>query len=259
MSDRVAPLGQDSVRAAIQRASQATGVDFSLLVRTAERESSLNTNARASTSSAVGAFQFTASTWLDMVRRHGAQHGLGQFATLLQNGNVDAATRDQILALRTDPEIAARMAAELTRENAATLRAQLGRAPTAGELYAAHVLGPAGAVKLIEAAANGAPNASALFPREAAANHGLFTSNGAPLSAQALLDRFSLDADVTFTAPQDHAPVTLPTDNAMMSPQLAQALFSLTLLPLLSSGEEEDQRNADPLNALMAYARTNQT
>src|SRR5262249_48041988 len=90
---------RDDVCAAIQRAADATGVDFSLLVETAKRESALNADARARTSSAVGAFQFISSTWFDMVRRHGAEHGLGQYAAALQNGTASAQTRADILAL----------------------------------------------------------------------------------------------------------------------------------------------------------------
>jgi hypothetical protein len=149
------------------------------------------------------------------------------------------------------------MAAELARENASALQNQLGRAPTSGELYAAHVLGPGGAAKLIQASANGAASAASIFPREAAANHGLFYTNGQPCSAQALLDKFSLDADASFTAPAGHAPVQSSTDD-MMSPGLAQALFSLSLLPLLNSSSEDDENRSDPLSALTAYARTNQ-
>ena len=144
------------MRAAIQRGAEATGVDFSLLVQTARRESALNANARASTSSASGLFQFIDATWLDMVRRHGAAHGLGQYAHALQSGGVDASTRSDILALRSDPELSACMAGELARENAQALSSQLGRSPSAGELYAAHVLGSGGAARLIQAAAQGA-------------------------------------------------------------------------------------------------------
>jgi hypothetical protein len=164
MSDPIAPAGPEAVRAAIRRAADATGVNFSLLVETARRESAMNPNARAGTSSATGLFQFIESTWLDMVRRHGAEHGLGAQAAALRNG-ANAATRQDILALRSDPEMSARMAAELARENATTLQARLGRAPNAGELYAAHVMGPNGALRLIEAAQQGAPSAVALFPR----------------------------------------------------------------------------------------------
>lgn len=265
MSDRIAPVAPETnVRAAIQRAADRTGVNFDLLVQTARRESALNANARAGASSATGLFQFIDSTWLDMVRRHGAAHGLGQYAQALQSGGVDAGTRADILALRTDPELAACMAGELTRENAAALSAQLGRAPSAGELYAAHVLGSGGAARLIQAAAEGAPNAAALFPREASANRGIFYASGQACSAQAVLDRLNLDASTSIgeASMQNDAPsgarTTYPRDG-MMSPALAQTLFNLALLPLLSSGApEDDQRRSDPLAAFSAYTRSSQ-
>lgn len=251
MSEPIAPVSQDGVRAAIARASQATGVDFSLLVETARRESALNPHARAGTSSATGLFQFIESTWLDMVRRHGAEHGLGAQANALRSG-VDAGTRRDILALRNDPEISARMAGELARENAQALQTQLGRAPSAGELYAAHVMGSGGALRLIEAAANGAPSAAAIFPREATANRGLFYADGAPRSAQALLARLDLDAGAGLAAPTPRTETAGAQADAPMSPELAHALFALALLPLLGTGEDEGR---DPLRALNAYQR----
>lgn len=251
MSDPIAPVAPDAVRAAIRRGADATGVNFSLLVETARRESALNPHARAGTSSATGLFQFIDSTWLDMVRRHGADHGLGAEAAALSRG-ADAATRREILALRNDPELSARMAGELARENAQALEARLGRAPNAGELYAAHVMGSGGALRLIEAAQQGAPSAAAIFPREAAANRGLFYANGEARSAQGLLDRLSLDASATI-GESAHARVEYGGEGEAMSPALAQALFHMALLPLLRSGEEEER--CDPLQALAAYQR----
>lgn len=253
MSNPIAPVGQEAVRAAIQRAAQATGVDFSLLVETARRESAFDAGAKASTSSATGLFQFIENTWLDMVRRHGARHGLGAEAAALQNG-AGADARQQILALRTNPELSARMAGELARENAASLQARLGRPPSAGELYAAHVMGPAGAGRLIEAAAQGAPNAAALFPREAAANAGLFYARGEARSAQQLLQRLSLDAEAGVGARGEAGRTEYARDGATMSPALAQALFTMALLPLLQNNEESQQR--DPARALDAYKRS---
>ncbi len=252
MSDPIAPVGQDGVRAAIRRAADATGVNFSMLVETARRESAMNPTARAGTSSATGLFQFIESTWLDMVRRHGPAHGLSAQSAALRQG-ADTGTRREILALRNDPELSARMAGELARENAAALQARLGRAPSAGELYAAHVMGAGGALRLIEAAQQGAPDASALFPREAVANRGLFYANGVPRSAQALLQRLSLDADATMNSAQPGR-IEYARSEAPLSPAMAQALFAFALLPLLRAGEE-DQRN--PLEALSAYGRTN--
>ena len=251
MSDPIAPVAPDAVRAAIRRGADATGVNFSLLVETARRESALNPHARAGTSSATGLFQFIDSTWLDMVRRHGADHGLRAEAAALSRGT-DAATRREILALRNDPELSARMAGELARENAQALEARLGRAPNAGELYAAHVMGSGGAIRLIEAAQQGAPSAAAIFPREAAANRGLFYANGEPRSAQGLLDRLSLDANASI-GEAAHARVEYGGEGEAMSPALAQALFHMALLPLLRSGEESERR--DPLQALATYQR----
>lgn len=253
MSDPIAPLGPDAVHNAIRRAADATGVNFSLLVETARRESAMNPNARAATSSATGLFQFIDSTWLDMVRRHGADHGLGPQAAALSNGP-DAATRRDILALRSDPELSARMAAELARENANTLQARLGRAPNAGELYAAHVMGAGGAIRLIEAAQQGAPSAAAIFPREANANRGLFYTNGEPRSAQGLLDRLSLDADASMGAGSRGRIEYGRDESEMMSPALAQALFNMALLPLLR-GTGDEHETQDPLRALAAYTR----
>lgn len=255
MSEPLAPITHDGVRAAIARASRATGVDFSLLVETARRESALNPNARAGTSSATGLFQFIDSTWFDMVRRHGDEHGLGAQAAALRQG-ADAATRRDILALRSDPEISARMAGELARENAQTLQAQLGRPPSAGELYAAHVMGAGGAARLIEAAASGAPSAAALFPREAAANQGLFYANGAPRSAQALLARLDLDASASGAAPARPMRETAAPHETPMSPELAHALFAIAMLPLIGGGDNEAR---DPLRALDAYQRASRT
>src|SRR5689334_11742651 len=69
---RIDPTVSESIR----RASRATGVDFGYLMAEAAQESGLRADAKASTSSATGLFQFTEGTWLDMVRRHGAEHGL---------------------------------------------------------------------------------------------------------------------------------------------------------------------------------------
>ena len=48
---------------ALTRAGDKNGVDFGYLLQTAMRESSLNPEARAATSSAVGLFQFLWTTY----------------------------------------------------------------------------------------------------------------------------------------------------------------------------------------------------
>lgn len=177
---------RSGVEAAIHRASSRTGVDFDYLMRTAQRESAMNPLARARTSSAAGLFQFIEQTWLATLKTYGPRHGYGQYADLIQRGadgrwRVEGSARNVVMDLRYDPHAASTMAAELTSANAAYLRGRTGREPTAGDLYAAHFLGPAGAARLIEeAAVRPHASAAALFPQAAAANRSIFYRDGRP-------------------------------------------------------------------------------
>ncbi len=74
------------VEAAIQRASESTGVDFSFLMRTANRESSMNPRAKAprprprassSSSSRPGC----------RLKQHGAKYGYARYADLITKGS----------------------------------------------------------------------------------------------------------------------------------------------------------------------------
>ena len=173
------------VEAAIQRASSATGVDFGFLMGAARRESGYNPSAKARTSSATGLFQFTEQTWLSTLKQHGAKYGYARYSDMIQHGTngrlyvAGGPARALVMDLRLDPHASALMAGELTADHAAYLRGRVGREPTAGELYVAHVLGPAGSAKLIDAVRD-APTASAasLFPEAAGANHGIFYKGG---------------------------------------------------------------------------------
>lgn len=172
------------VEAAIRRASNATGVDADFLIKTARRESAMDPAAKARTSSAAGLFQFIEQTWLGTVKAHGAKHGYGQYADLIHRGSdgrwrVDGSARNVVLDLRFDPQAASTMAAELTASNAAYLRGRTGREPGAGDLYAAHFLGPAGAAQLMEAMdRRPGASAAAIFPAAAAANRPIFYRDG---------------------------------------------------------------------------------
>ena len=174
------------VEAAIRRASDSVGVDFDFLMKTARRESALNPSARARTSSAAGLFQFIEQTWLGTVKKHGAQHGYGQYADLIHRGSdgrwrVEGSARNVVLDLRFDPHAASTMAAELTASNAAYLRGRTGREPGAGDLYAAHFLGPGGAAQLMQAMdRNPGGSAVAMFPEAARANRSIFYKGGRP-------------------------------------------------------------------------------
>ncbi|WP_421737227.1 transglycosylase SLT domain-containing protein [Caulobacter sp.] len=175
------------VESAIQRASSATGVDFTFLMGAAKRESGYNPAARAKTSSASGLFQFVDQTWLGTLKKHGSKYGYARYADLISQGadgryhvQGDEA-RKAVLGLKMDPHAASLMAGELASDHASYLRGRVGRTPTAGELYAAHFLGPQGSARLIEAA-NSTPGASAaaLFPDAAQANRSIFYRDGRP-------------------------------------------------------------------------------
>ena len=123
-----------AVLKSIRQASQSTHADFGYLMAQAAQESGFRSNAKAATSSATGLFQFVDSTWLDMVRQHGAKHGIGQLAeqiTYDAGGHphvADPTVRETILALRKDPKISAALAGEFARDN----KAEVERARSAG-------------------------------------------------------------------------------------------------------------------------------
>ena len=129
---------------------------------------------------------FIEQTWRATVKQHGAEHGYGQYADLIHRGGdgrwrVEGSARNVVLDLRFDPQAASTMAAELTASNAAYLRGRTGREPGAGDLYAAHFLGPGGAAQLMEAmASRPGTSAVALFPQAAAANRSIFYRDGRP-------------------------------------------------------------------------------
>lgn len=171
----------DRINQAFQAASETTGTSFEYLVRTAERESSMRPELRASTSSATGLFQFVEQTWLWMMKEEGGDFGLSHYSNAITsggNGRYDVADREmkrEILALRSDPTIASLMAGRLTQKNAAQLTDRIGRAPTDGELYIAHFMGAGGGARLINLAQS-SPDASAAqaFPAQASSNRAIF-------------------------------------------------------------------------------------
>ena len=179
---------------AIREGAQTSGVGFDYLLATAQRESSLNPSAKASTSTATGLFQFIEQTWLGVMKNAGPRLGLASYAdaiTASADGRytvADPAARQAILDLRRDPKVSAAMAGALTQRNGEALSVALGREPSAGDLYAAHVLGAKGASALI-ASAQATPSRPAALdlPEAAAANRSLFYDRaGRPRSASEL-------------------------------------------------------------------------
>jgi hypothetical protein len=184
------------ITAALQQASAKTGTDFNYLLKTAMRESSLDCNAKSSTSSACGLFQFTEQSWLGTMKQDGADLGLGRYADSISQDSrgryvvTDPAARREILALRKDPEISALMAGAYTNDSRDRLESRLGRSVNGGELYIAHFLGAGGASKLISSAEETPQTpADELFPAAAAANRSIFYGrDGTPRTAAEVYD-----------------------------------------------------------------------
>ncbi len=183
-----------NVLSGIRRASAATGVDFGYLMAQAAQESGFRSDAKASTSSASGLYQFIESTWLTMVRDHGAKYGAGDLAKAIESGPngeakvADPALRQRILDLRDDARLNAALGAEYARDNKARLEGALGRKATGSDLYLAHFLGPQGATQLLQAIdQNGSKAAADLLPKAAAANPSIFyDAEGNPRSVREL-------------------------------------------------------------------------
>jgi hypothetical protein len=207
-----------AVEAVIRRAADRTGVDFGFLLKTAKRESSLNPDAKARSSSAAGLFQFVEQTWLGQLKRHGAKHGYGAFAAMIEQGRdgrlrcANDEARRAVMDLRFDPSCASLMAGELASDHQAYLKGRVGREPTSGELYAAHFLGPAGAAKLIEAQGrNPDARAADLFPQAASSNRSIFFPKGRAASVGELYAGLTR----TPTAAAEAAPARASTRKAV--------------------------------------------
>ena len=210
ISDRVMVAGQAVDRttlSGLKNASAKSGVSFQYLLAKAAQESSLKADAQADTSSAAGLFQFTKGTWLDMMKRYGAQYGYGDMAKKISTGAggksqvQDAASENKILALRENPEASALMAAQYARDNAALLHETLGRGVDAPDLYLAHFLGATGAGLLLGADKTDPDKAAAsLMPAAAKANRSVFfAADGTPRTAGEVVklvrERFSTQMD----------------------------------------------------------------
>ena len=165
----------------IVRAAQAVQTDPVLLMAVADKESSFITEVQAKTSSATGLFQFIERTWLGVVRDFGAKYGLTQEAALVVSGDngkpsvADAAERTRILELRRDPYLAALMAGEMLKRDAARISLRIGRELTLGEVYLAHFLGPDDAEEFLATVVDKPTSAAAqMLPGPARANRSIF-------------------------------------------------------------------------------------
>jgi hypothetical protein len=179
-------VGRD-VLTGIRDASLKTGVDFAYMLAKANQESGLQPDAVNGRSTASGLFQFTRQTWLDMVRTHGAKHGLGDVARQIEMdgrgrlGLADPQAEADVLSLRRNPRVSAIMAAEYALQNKSYLEHMLGRPASTTDIYLAHFLGPAGATTFLSASARFPDRPAAdLLPEAARQNAALFYQGGRP-------------------------------------------------------------------------------
>lgn len=199
-----------SVTKAIRQAARQSGLDFDLMLGVAQRESSLRPDARAATSSASGLFQFIDQTWLGAIKEHGAAIGLGEHASAItRTGDgftvADPARREEILNLRFQPAIAAKVAGRTLAAAKDRLTAALGREASGSEVYMAHFLGERGAVRMLSAGDEAV--AAAVDPRAARANAPLFYDGDRPLSVGEFKQKIALHLGQDEAVPPAERPV----------------------------------------------------
>ena len=205
----VPPHAHGAVLGSLRSAAARTGISFDFLLKTAQRESALDPNARTNSSTATGLFQFVEQTWFGVLNQYGAKFGFDDAANAItrsEDGKFSVAnpeTRKALLDLRKDPGASAMMAAALAGENRAHLETGLGRKVSDQELYLAHFLGPANAVKLLRA--DPGEIAATLFPAAARANPTIFFAGGVAATSGEVLHRLGISGEPASQAPPRHA------------------------------------------------------
>ena len=210
---------------AIQSASAKTGVDFSYLLQQAQIESSFKADAKASTSSATGLYQFIDKTWLSMVDKYGDKYGIS-----------DVSNKKDILELRKNPELCSLMAAEMASDNKEYLEKCTGQTAGSTELYMAHFMGPAGASKFLTAMdKNPDATAAALFPDAASANKNVFyDKSGRAKSLADVYAQFDKKFSITNDAIACSKPVEIPKESDSATENIMAAM-TISKSPLYSA------------------------
>jgi len=179
--------------------------DF-FLDRLMAAESGGRNDAKNPRSTALGPFQFLRSTFLDVTRRHFQAEIVGL-------------TEEEIAALRTEPALSRRVAAVYCKEIVRYLKDK-GLAPTFAYLRLAYLLGPADAVRIIQAQAE-TPVVSLLSVEVIAANPFMRDMSVAELIAKCKRD-LARDAN----DPYQHHEKSFPLQS-----QVARAPCNLRLAP----------------------------
>jgi soluble lytic murein transglycosylase-like protein len=123
----------------IDIAATVSGAPRGYLRALARQEGGDNPNAINHRSGASGLMQFTDGTWLSMMRQHGAAYGIPQ--NMLDEAQSKGQAREQILALRFDPEWSAIMGGHLFNHEADVMARRIGGQIRVADVYLGHFLG----------------------------------------------------------------------------------------------------------------------
>jgi hypothetical protein len=175
-----------------------------------------------------GPYRFGEGTWLRALKEDlpGGTSGYARSIFRTSGGRYYVPRQDerrQILSARDDEALAARAARAFAQANARVLSARLSRAPTAGELYMAHVFGPEAAASLIARVRSS--------PGEPAAKH-------VPELARTAKDLFGA-RPATFTLAELYAKLTARLAGAQAEARSAKRSSSL-MASMLQSGPTWD-------------------
>lgn len=185
-------------------------------------ESGGNPNARNPNSSAMGAGQFINSTWLDMVGRY-------------RPDLVQGKSPQEILAMRSDPQLSRDMTEAYAAQNGRTLT-QAGHEATPGNTYLAHFAGPKGAVSVLSADPN-TPVSDILTPEAVKANPFLARMTAGDLRAWA--DK-KMGGSAPVAQPAPATPVGPPM--GLLPPAQAGGLMAPPTFPVAPQAAQQQQQ-----------------
>lgn len=135
--------------------------------------------------------------WIELLFTHGHDADVALARRIFRTGSGHiyvpvADDRRDLLALKKNPVLVARVMALAARANSDDLEQLLGRSATMSEVFAAHVLGPKGAAELITAAAaNPRQPSIEVLPASALRYPQLFFERTRPRSAAGVLEMLS--------------------------------------------------------------------
>lgn len=142
-------------QAAVTTSPEPQRADNGMIDRIIQVESAGNPNAANPRSTAVGPGQFITTTWLNTLKKHRPDIAAGR-------------SDQELLQLRSNPELARAMTQAYAQENQQTLQTA-GFENSPGNTYLAHFAGPAGATAILRADPN-TPVLNVLGPQVVQAN-----------------------------------------------------------------------------------------